>query len=98
MYQINRLQRQHLLTLPTWLQVFVPPHPLVKNWLAVARHTATAPQLFRSACAELGRILITPGVWEFPPTTQVLENTPMALSDVEVVHSGAPCRWVTAVA
>lgn len=38
--------------------VFVPPHPLLKHWLAVARSSGTPPQLFRSALAELGRLLI----------------------------------------
>ena len=38
--------------------VFVPPHPLIKHWLAVARSSATPPQTFRSALAELGRLLI----------------------------------------
>lgn len=38
--------------------VFVPPHPLLKHWLAVARSSATPPQTFRSALAELGRLLI----------------------------------------
>jgi uracil phosphoribosyltransferase len=38
--------------------VFVPPHPLLKHWLAVARSVSTPPQLFRSALAELGRLLI----------------------------------------
>jgi len=38
--------------------VFVPPHPLLKHWLAVARSAATPPQLFRSALAELGRLLV----------------------------------------
>jgi len=38
--------------------VFVPPHPLLGHWLAVARSAATPPQLFRSAVGELGRLLI----------------------------------------
>lgn len=38
--------------------VFVPPHPLLKHWLAVARSATTPPQLFRSALAELGRLLV----------------------------------------
>jgi hypothetical protein len=38
--------------------VFVPPHPLLKHWLAVSRSAATPPLLFRSALAELGRLLI----------------------------------------
>ena len=37
------------------LQVYVPPHPLVKHWLAVCRNAATPSGMFRSAMAELGR-------------------------------------------
>jgi hypothetical protein len=39
-------------------QVYVPPHPLVKHWLAVLRNATTPNPMFRAACAELGRILI----------------------------------------
>lgn len=77
---------------PTWLQVFVPPHPLVKHWLAVARNAATPPQLFRSACAELGRILIYEAVREFLPTTQGVVDTPMGPSDVEFVDPRRPIK------
>lgn len=28
-------------------QVYVPPHPLVKHWVAVARNASTPPQVFR---------------------------------------------------
>ena len=41
------------------LRVYVPPHPLVKHWLGVARDAGTPPALFRSAMTELfARILI----------------------------------------
>jgi uracil phosphoribosyltransferase len=39
------------------LRVYVPPHPLIKHWLAVARDAATPSVLFRSAMTELGRWL-----------------------------------------
>jgi hypothetical protein len=35
----------------TTRQVYVPPHPLVKHWLAVARNAASPTALFRSALA-----------------------------------------------
>jgi len=38
--------------------VYVPPHPLIKHWLAVARSAATPAPLFRGALAELGRALL----------------------------------------
>jgi uracil phosphoribosyltransferase len=38
--------------------VYVPPHPLIKHWLAVARNAASPPPLFRGALAELGRVLL----------------------------------------
>ncbi|NET17743.1 MAG: uracil phosphoribosyltransferase, partial [Okeania sp. SIO1H6] len=39
------------------LRVYVPPHPLVKHWLGVARDINTPSALFRSAITELGRCL-----------------------------------------
>ncbi len=39
-------------------QVYVPPHPLVKHWLAICRNAMTPSGMFRGALAELGRILI----------------------------------------
>ncbi|NEO64544.1 MAG: uracil phosphoribosyltransferase, partial [Moorea sp. SIO4G2] len=39
------------------LRVYVPPHPLVKHWLGVARDASTPPPLFKSAMTELGRWL-----------------------------------------
>jgi uracil phosphoribosyltransferase len=64
----------------------------VKHWLAVARNAATPPQLFRSACAELGRILIYEAVREFLPTTQGVVDTPMGPSDVEFVDPRRPIK------
>ena len=41
---------------PRFLQIFVPPHPLIKHWLGVMRSKDTPSAIFRSAAAggELG--------------------------------------------
>lgn len=39
-------------------QVHVPPHPLVGHWLATLRSDMTPAPMFRSAMAELGRLLV----------------------------------------
>ncbi|XP_064983918.1 uracil phosphoribosyltransferase-like isoform X2 [Musa acuminata AAA Group] len=38
--------------------VFVPPHPLIKHWISVLRNEQTPCAIFKSAMAELGRLLI----------------------------------------
>ncbi|KAL6609870.1 hypothetical protein ACP70R_039839 [Stipagrostis hirtigluma subsp. patula] len=38
--------------------VFVPPHPLIKHWVSVLRNEQTPCAIFKSAMAELGRLLI----------------------------------------
>ncbi|KAL7239137.1 hypothetical protein ACSBR2_005105 [Camellia fascicularis] len=38
--------------------VFVPPHPLVKHWVAVLRNEQTPCPIFKNAMAELGRLLM----------------------------------------
>ena len=43
---------------PQQMLVFVPPHPLVKHWIAVMRSSETPTPVFRSAAQELGKILL----------------------------------------
>lgn len=74
--------------------VYVPPHPLVKHWLAVARNAASPPALFRSALGELGRILIYEAVREFLPTTTGKVATPLGEADVEIVDPLQPVKVV----
>lgn len=74
------------------LQVYVPPHPLVKHWLAVARNAATPTPIFRSALAELGRILIYEAVREFLPTVDGMIETPMGPADVTCVDPMRPVK------
>lgn len=81
--------RALLITIP---QVYVPPHPLVKHWLAVARNAATPTPIFRSALAELGRILIYEAVREFLPTVDGVIDTPLGPADVTCVDPMRPVK------
>lgn len=56
--------------------VFVPPHPLVKHWMAICRNSATPSPMFRSALAELGRCLIYEAMRDFLPTMDAQVETP----------------------
>ena len=69
----------------TLSQVFCPQHPLVGHWLAVCRNKEAPPPIFRSAAAELGRILIYEASQGWLP---VLD------SEVETPVGRAECRYV----
>lgn len=60
------------------LRVFVPPHPLIKHWLGVARDESTPSVLFRSAMTELGRWLTYEATREWLPTIDTTVQTPLA--------------------
>lgn len=59
------------------LHVHVPPHPLIKHWLSVARDQATPSVLFRSAMTELGRWLTYEAVRDWLPTLETTVQTPL---------------------
>lgn len=60
------------------LRVYVPPHPLIKHWLGVARDENTPPTLFKTAIAELGRWLTYEASREWFPTIETKVKTPLA--------------------
>ncbi|CAL8466447.1 g5983 [Coccomyxa elongata] len=76
--------------------VFVPSHPLVKHWLAVARNKLSPPPVFRSALAELGRLLIyeatAQGDWL--PVLEGQAETPCGVADVSFLDPGRPVKVV----
>ena len=77
------------------LQVYVPPHPLVKHWLAVARNRQTPPPIFKSAVTELSKILLYECVREFLQTSEAQVETPMGvMADVEFVDPSSPISLV----
>ncbi|KAG1664561.1 hypothetical protein FOA52_009444 [Chlamydomonas sp. UWO 241] len=74
--------------------VFVPPHPLVKHWLAICRNALTPSGMFRGAVAELGRILIYEAVRDLLQTMEGQVDTPCGTADVEFVDPTRPVKVV----
>lgn len=72
------------------LRVYVPPHPLIKHWLGVARSETTPTPLFRSAMTELGRWLTYEAAREWLPTIETTVQTPLAESPATFVNPEVP--------
>lgn len=76
------------------LRVYVPPHPLIKHWLAVARDEATPSVLFRSAMTELGRWLTYEAIRDWLPTIQTTVQTPLDTCDATFINPEVPIAVV----
>jgi len=76
------------------LRVFVPPHPLIKHWLGVARDVNTPSALFRNSMTELGRWLTYEAVREWLPTFDTTLETPLAPSPATFVNPEVPMMIV----
>lgn len=72
------------------LRVYVPPHPLIKHWLTVARDVNTPNSLFRVAMTELGRWLAYEAVRDWLPTLETSVETPLATAPAVVVNPDVP--------
>jgi uracil phosphoribosyltransferase len=72
------------------LRVYVPEHPLIKHWLAVARDVNTPSILFRSAMAELGRWLAYEAIRNWLPTIETTIQTPIAQCSGTFVNPEVP--------
>lgn len=72
------------------LRVYVPPHPLIKHWLGVARDAATPPPLFKSAMVELGRWLTYEAIRDWLPTEEIVVQTPLAPCAATMVNPRVP--------
>jgi uracil phosphoribosyltransferase len=72
------------------LRVYVPPHPLIQHWLAVARDQSTPSVLFRSAMTELGRWLTYEAIRDWMPTVETTVNTPLAPCAATFINPEAP--------
>jgi uracil phosphoribosyltransferase len=80
--------------------VYVPPHPLIKHWLAVARNAASPPPLFRGALAELGRVLLYELSRDggfLPTLTGAVDTAGGDESDVEFIDPTKPVVLVPVV-
>jgi uracil phosphoribosyltransferase len=72
------------------LRIFVPPHPLVKHWLAIARNADTPDPLFRTAMQELGRWLTYEAAREWLPTFETEVQTPLAPAAATILNPEIP--------
>jgi len=76
------------------LRIYVPPHPLIKHWLAVARDAATPSVLFRTAMTELGRWLTYEAAREWLPTQETTVNSPLASCPATFINPEMPIAVV----
>lgn len=76
------------------LRVYVPPHPLIKHWLGVARDAATPCVLFKSAMTELGRWLTYEAVRDWLPTEETMVQTPLAPCPATLINPEVPIAVV----
>lgn len=76
------------------LRVYVPPHPLIKHWLAVARDENTPPTLFKTAMTELGRWLTYEASREWLPTIETKVKTPLTECAATFINPQIPTAIV----
>lgn len=68
------------------LRVYVPPHPLIKHWLGMARNAETPPKVMRQTLAELGKWLAYEAIRDWLPTIDIPLQTPLAETTATFVH------------
>lgn len=83
-----------ILAMTLQLRVYVPPHPLIKHWLGVARDAATPSVLFKSAMTELGRWLTYEAVRDWLPTEETMVQTPLAPCPATLINPEVPVAVV----
>ncbi|MGK7876323.1 MAG: uracil phosphoribosyltransferase [Xenococcaceae cyanobacterium] len=76
------------------LRVYVPDHPLIKHWLAVARDQNTPSVLFKSAMTELGRWLTYEASRYWLPTVETTVDTPLTNCPATLINPEVPIAVV----
>lgn len=71
------------------LRVYVPDHPLIKHWLAIARDQNTPMPLFKTAMKELGKWLTYEASRYWLPTLEAAVQTPLAQAPATLIHPQA---------
>ncbi|XP_020590169.1 uracil phosphoribosyltransferase isoform X1 [Phalaenopsis equestris] len=74
--------------------VMVPPHPLIKHWISVLRNELTPCAIFKSAMAELGRLLIYEASRDWLPTISGEIQSPLGMATVEFIDPREPVMIV----
>lgn len=65
---------------------------MIKHWLAVARNASTPDAVFRSALAELGRLLIYELLRDWAPTVDLQVESPCGTADATVFDPNKPIK------
>ena len=76
----------------SYMQIYVPPHPLIQHWLAIARNGMSPPPIFRAAIAELGRILVYEAGRDWLPTMEQQISSPVGVADATFVDPTQPVK------
>ena len=74
----------------------VPPHPLIKHWLAIARNKHSPTPIFRAAIAELGKLLIYELGRDWLPTIEATIDSPVGPADAQYVDPMRPVKVAAA--
>lgn len=74
--------------------VFVPPHPLIKHWVSVLRNEQSPCPIFKTAMAELGRLLIYEASRDWLPIVSGEIQTPLGVASVEFIDPREPVMIV----
>lgn len=74
--------------------VYVPPHPLIKHWLAIARNKYSPTPIFRAAIAELGRLLVYELARDWLPVVEGQVESPVGPADAQYVDPARPIKVV----
>ncbi|RMF28219.1 MAG: uracil phosphoribosyltransferase [Cyanobacteria bacterium J083] len=72
------------------MRVYVPEHPLIRHWLAVARDVNTPSVLFKTAMTELGRWLTYEASRHWLPTVEAKVQTPLAECPAVLINPQVP--------
>lgn len=76
------------------LRVYVPPHPVIRHWLTIAREKHTPVPLFRTAMNEMGKWLTYEAIREFLPVQPVDIETPLGTASGHLIDGSIPLAFV----
>lgn len=76
------------------LKIYVPPHPLIKHWLGIARDKNTPSTLFKTAMVELGRWLTYEAMREWLPTMEIEIETPLSSASASFLNLANPVAMI----
>jgi uracil phosphoribosyltransferase len=76
------------------LRVYVPEHPLIKHWLAIARDRHTPSVLFKTAINELGRWLTYEATRHWLPTLETTVESPLSECAATFINPEIPIAIV----